>query len=108
MKEQIINLLKDIHEAKEIIEINDLLGLKTAEEYKELQDSLNELVDEYQVYRTKKDKYLLLKNCPSIKIGKLSVNKKSKSLKRLSYFFVKFSFINPVDKLIVKLKNFFK
>ena len=76
MREQILDLLKNIHEAKEIIEINDLLGLKTAGEYKELQDTLNELVEEYVIFLTKKGKYILLKNCPGIKIGKLSVNKK--------------------------------
>ena len=31
MREQILNLLENIHEAKEIMEINDLLGLKTVE-----------------------------------------------------------------------------
>ena len=76
MKEKILNLLENIHEAKEAIEINDMLGLKTAEEYRELQDTLNELVDEYQVFFTKKGKYILLKNCPGLKIGRLSVSKK--------------------------------
>ena len=76
MREQILDLLKNIHEAKEIIEINDLLGLKTAGEYKELQDTLNELVEKFVIFLTKKGKYILLKNCPGIKIGKLSVNKK--------------------------------
>lgn len=76
MKECVINLLKGIHEAKEAMEINDLLGLKTAEEFRELQEILNELVDEYVVFYTKKGKYILLKNCPGLKIGKLSVNKK--------------------------------
>ncbi len=76
MKDNIIEIMKDIHEAKDAIQINDLLGLKTPEEYKELTDCLNELVDEYVLYRTKKEKYIYLKNCPSIKIGKLSVNKK--------------------------------
>ncbi len=76
MKERILDLLKNIHEAKELIEINDLLGLKTAEEYRELQDAMDELVDNYIVFYTKKGKYILLKNCPGIKIGRLSVNKK--------------------------------
>lgn len=76
MKDRVLNLLKGIHEAKEIIEINDLLGLKTSEELKELQDTLNQLVDEYLVFYTKKGKYILLDNCPGLKIGKLSVNKK--------------------------------
>ena len=76
MKEQILESLKNIHEAKALIEINDLLKLTTVEEYQELQKNIEELVNEYQVFKTKKDKYLLMKNCPGLKIGKLSVNKK--------------------------------
>ena len=76
MREQVLSLLENIHEAKEAIQINDLLGLKTADEYRELQEVLNQLVDEYLVFFTKKEKYILLKNCPGLKIGRLSVNKK--------------------------------
>ena len=76
MKEKVLNLMKDIHEAKELIEINDLLGLTTTAEYKELQDVMTELVEEYIVFFTKKGKYILLKNCPGLKVGKLSINKK--------------------------------
>ncbi len=76
MKEKVIQLLENIHEAKDINEIFDLLGYKKAEELRDLLDTLEELVNEYVVFKTKKDKYLLLKNCPGIKIGKLAVNKK--------------------------------
>lgn len=76
MKEEILKVLENIHEAKEAMEINDLLHLHTVDEYKELENALEELVDEYLVYKTKKDRYILVKNCPSIKIGKLTVNKK--------------------------------
>ncbi len=76
MKEKILEKLDNVHEAKTLIEINDLLGLRTAEELKNLEDTLNVLIDEYLVFKSKKNKYILLKNCPSIKIGKLSVNKK--------------------------------
>lgn len=76
MKEKIVELLTGIHEAKKAIEINDMLGLKTAQEYRELQDTLDELVKEYIVFFTKKEKYILLKNCPGLKVGRLSVNKK--------------------------------
>lgn len=76
MKEKVLELLKDIHEAKELMEINDLLGLKTSDELRELQDTLNQLIDEYVVFYTKKGKYILLANCPGLKIGRLSVNKK--------------------------------
>ncbi len=76
MKEQILDILKDVHEAKTLIEINDMLNLKTAEELKDLQTTLEELVNEFEVFKTKKDKYLLLKNCPGLKIGKIAINKK--------------------------------
>ena len=76
MKEKIRKVLENIHEAKELIEINDLLGLTTVEEYQELQKNMEELVSTYQVFKTKKNKYLLMKNCPGLKIGKLSVTKK--------------------------------
>ena len=76
MKEQILDVLKDIHEAKTLIEINDLLKLTTVEDYQELQKNMEELVNNFLVFKTKKDKYLLMKNCPGLKIGKLSVNKK--------------------------------
>ncbi len=76
MKEKIVELLTGIHEAKKAIEINDMLGLKTAQEYRELHDTLDELVKEYIVFFTKKEKYILLKNCPGLKVGRLSVNKK--------------------------------
>jgi hypothetical protein len=62
MKERILEVLKNIHEAKEVIEINDLLGLTTSDELRELQDTLNQLVDEYLVFFTKKGKYILLDN----------------------------------------------
>ena len=76
MKEKVIQLLENIHEAKDINEIFELLGYKKAEELRDLIDTLEKLVNEYVVFKTKKDKYLLLKNCPGIKIGKLAVNKK--------------------------------
>ncbi len=76
MKEEILKVLEPIHEAQDIFSINDLLGLKSADELRELEECLEELVKEYVLFRTKKDKYLLLKNCPSLKIGKYQANKK--------------------------------
>ena len=76
MKDQVLKLLENVHEAKDLIAINDMLNLTTAEELKELSDTLDELVNEYVVFKTKKDKYILLKNCPNLKIGKFSANKK--------------------------------
>src|SRR5574344_175299 len=76
MKEEIVKKLNNIYEAKSLIEVNDLLNLNTPEELKELKDALDELINEYIIYFTKKEKYILLKNCSNLKIGKLSVNKK--------------------------------
>ena len=53
MEEKLIKLLKNIHEAKTLIEINDLMKLKTPEELRELQDTLKKFIDEYKVFYTK-------------------------------------------------------
>ncbi len=76
MKEELLQTLEPIHEAKDLIQINDLMGYKTAEELKALSETLEELVNEYVVFKTKKEKYILLKNCPSLKIGRFDANKK--------------------------------
>lgn len=76
MKEEIIKILTNLHEAKEAMEINDMLHLHSAEEYRSVVEALEELTNEYLVFKTKKDKYILLENCPGLKIGKLSLNKK--------------------------------
>ena len=76
MKDRIIDVLNDKYEAIDIMQINDLLSLKTADELSELQTDLDSLVNDYQIYLSKKNKYILLKNCKSLKIGTLSVNKK--------------------------------
>lgn len=76
MEEKVIEILDNIHDAKSLIEVNDLLGLTTALELKELENTLESMVQRYIVYKTKKDKYILLKNCPNLKVGKLSLNKK--------------------------------
>ncbi len=76
MKEQVLETLKKEYDAKTLLQINDLMGFETSEELKDLQDVLEELVKDYVVYKTKKDKYILLANCPSLKIGKYQANKK--------------------------------
>ena len=76
MRDEILRVMDNVHEAKEAIVINDMLGLTTASEYRELLDELEKLVSEYIMFFTKKNKYILLKNCPSLKIGELFVNKK--------------------------------
>ena len=77
MRENVLYVLDNLYDAKDLIAINDLLNLKTPQELKGLENTLNELIDEYLVFKTKKDKYILLKNCPYLKIGKYSSNKKN-------------------------------
>ncbi len=76
MKEQIINVMSDRYEAIGVIEINDLLKLTTPEDLSRLNNVLNELVKDAIIYKTKKNKYILFKNCPNLKVGVLSLNKK--------------------------------
>ena len=40
MKEQVLQCLENVYEAKDLIDLNDMLGLKTAEELRELQEVL--------------------------------------------------------------------
>ena len=76
MKEQILNVMNDRYEALDIIEINDLLELATPEDLNRLNNAMDSLVKENLIYKTKKNKYILFKNCPSLKVGILTINKK--------------------------------
>lgn len=75
MKEQILNVLNDRYEALDAIEINDLLELTTPEDLSRLNNALDALVKENLLYKTKKHKFILFKNCPNLKVGILSVKK---------------------------------
>ena len=76
MKEQVINVMSDKYEAIDVIEINDFLELTSPEDLSRLNNVLCELEKDGVVYKTKKNKYILFKNCPSLKAGILSLNKK--------------------------------
>ena len=75
MKEQIIEVLSNKYDAQDIIAINDALNLNSAKELNELIKTIELLVAEHIIFKTKKEKYLLYKNCPNLKVGILSVNK---------------------------------
>ena len=75
MKEQILDILKKENKALSVYEINDLLGLSSSDELKELLKNLEELINDLKVYHTNKDKYLLFENS-HLKTGRLVVNKK--------------------------------
>ena len=75
MKDSIIEFLEQEDKAKTLIEINDFLGYKTSDDLEILQKELNSLVNEGIVHETKKSKYMLMKNCPSLRTGKIDIAK---------------------------------
>ena len=76
MEDKILNILNSEDKAFDVSEIEDILGLNTVDELKELLKVLNKLENEYKIYRTKKEKYMLFKNS-NLKLGKLLGTKKS-------------------------------
>lgn len=76
MESKILEILSGKNKSLTIMEINDLLGLHTIEEYQELEKTLNRLCMEAQIYYSeKKKRYTLFSNTNYIK-GKLIVNPK--------------------------------
>jgi len=70
-----MEILKKSDKALSVYEIEDELGYSSVDELKELLKVLNELEEQYQIYRTKKDKYMLFNNS-NLKVGKLMSTKK--------------------------------
>ena len=75
MEEKILDILSLNDKALEACEIEEYLGLTTVDELKELLKVLNKLEEEYKIYRTKKNKYMLFSNS-NLKKGKLLSTKK--------------------------------
>ena len=77
METEIIKLLDNTNRPNlSIIEINDILGYTTIEEYQKLESTLRKMVLEGILYYSeKKKKYLLLKNSHLLR-GKLLMNRK--------------------------------
>ena len=76
MESKILEILSGKNKSLTIMEINDLLGLHTIEEYQELGKTLNILCMEAQIYYSeKKKRYTLFSNTNYMK-GKLIVNPK--------------------------------
>ncbi len=71
MKDRILEYLDDKDIAKSLKEINDYLKC----DLDLLKDSLIELVNEGIVHETKKGKYILLKYCKSLRVGKIDIAK---------------------------------
>ena len=74
MKEEVLDILKKESKALTIYDISDALKISDVEKTKELNNVLKELEDEYLIYHTNKDKYMLLEDSP-LKKGLMRVNK---------------------------------
>ena len=75
MEDRILEILNSEDKAFDIYEIESLLGFNTPEELKELLKELNRLEEEYKIYKTKKNKYMLFKNS-NLQVGTLLSTKK--------------------------------
>lgn len=76
MKDKIIDYLQNEKKALEVIDIYNLLGLKTIDELNEVKSTLVDMESQGLIYKTNKDKYILFKNCPGVFCGTLQVNQK--------------------------------
>ena len=75
MRDRIEEYLENTTKAVDIITINDALNLDSVEDLENLQACINELIKEGIVHETKKQKYILMKYCKSLKTGKISIAK---------------------------------
>ena len=75
MRDDIINILKNSNKAIDIYEIQDLLNIKSVEDTTKLSEELRKLEDEVIIYRSNKNKYMMLEDS-HLKKGIMRVNKK--------------------------------
>ena len=75
MRDNIINILKNSTRAIDIYEIRDLLGIKSIEDTTKLSEELRKLEDEVIIYRSNKNKYMMIEDS-HLKKGVMRVNKK--------------------------------
>ena len=94
MRDEILKLLEKEKNALSIIDIADKFELNTVEGIKKITDTLIELEEEYLIYHSNKDKYILFNDSHLLK-GRLAVNKKGFG----------FLIIDNQDDLYVDSKN---
>lgn len=75
MKDNIINVLKNVDKAVDIFELQDLLGVTTVEDTMLLGEELRHLEDEVVIYHSNKNKYMLLEKS-HLRKGVMRANKK--------------------------------
>ncbi len=75
MKDEIIKLLKEETKTRSINDINKYLKLSTVENIKELENTLEEMVSEGILHKSRQREYMLMENAKSLRVGKLRINK---------------------------------
>ncbi|MBE6156038.1 MAG: ribonuclease R [Firmicutes bacterium] len=75
MENKILEVLEKQNKGLTLIEINDLLGFTSIEEYKELHRNIFELVSLGKIHKSKKDKFILMELCSSLLTGYIHINK---------------------------------
>ena len=75
MKDKIIDALTSVHRALSYEEIDSILNLKTIEETKEMNEVLEQLESDGEIYHSNKGKYMLFSDS-NLRKGILRVNKK--------------------------------
>ena len=75
MRDNIINVLKNSSKAIDIYELQDLLNIKSVEDTKLLSEELRKLEDEVIIYRSNKNKYMMLEDS-HLRKGVMRANKK--------------------------------
>jgi len=75
VRDDIINILKNSKKAIDIYELQDLLGISSVEDTTKLSEELRKLEDEVIIYRSNKNKYMMLEDS-HLKKGIMRVNKK--------------------------------
>ena len=75
MEKQILDMIKESDKALSVYEIYDNFKFKSSDDLKNLLKTLNKMEDTLQIYKTKKDNYMLFSNS-HLKLGKFIGNKK--------------------------------
>ena len=73
----ILEVLEKYHRALSYEEIDSLLNIKTVEETSEMNNSLSELEEDFEIYRTNKGRYMLFDES-NLKKGIIRINKNNK------------------------------
>ncbi len=76
MKERVLTMLKTLNNAVTVEELVSKMGDVSAEDIRNVQTVLNELVQSFEVYYTNKGKYILFENAQDIFVGEISVHPK--------------------------------